>query len=72
MKTGDAIATVAQPIARGIDTVFGTDLRNCPKCNRMKNNLNNGMNLADAFYDRFWKPKEKNDGLRQNTNNDNP
>jgi len=65
MKTGDAIATFAQPIARGIDAVFGTNIRNCPGCKRMQHNLNMGMNLADAFYDRFWNNNNKGNNTMQ-------
>lgn len=59
MKKGDAIALVAQPIARVADALWGTDLQNCPGCSKTKTNLNNGMSLADAFYDRFWSQKPK-------------
>ena len=50
----DAITTIAQPIAKGIDWIFGTDVQNCSGCKRMQNNLNAGMNFADAIFDRFW------------------
>jgi hypothetical protein len=68
MKPGDAIATVAQPIAHGIDRLFGTDVANCSGCNRMKNNLNAGMNLSEAIFDRFWPQtnKETNNAVRDN------
>lgn len=58
MKKGDAIAVVAQPIARTIDWAFHTDLQNCSGCKKMQQNLNTGMSLADAFYDRFWPQKK--------------
>jgi len=54
MKTGDAIATIAQPVARTIDYFLGTDVAGCSGCKRMQNNLNAGMNFADAIFDRFW------------------
>lgn len=60
MKTGDAIATVAQPIARGIDYLFGTDIEHCSGCKRMQNNLNAGMSFAGAIYDRFWHSDNNN------------
>jgi hypothetical protein len=59
MKKGDVIASVAQPIAKVSDYFLGTDLQNCAGCNKMKTNLNAGMSLADAFYDRFWPTKQK-------------
>ena len=59
MKKGDVIKAVAQPIAKVIDYTLNTDLQNCTGCNTMVANLNAGMNLADAFYDRFWPKKEK-------------
>ena len=54
VKTGDAIATAAQPIAWTIDYFLGTDVAGCSGCKRMQNNLNAGMNFADAIFDRFW------------------
>jgi hypothetical protein len=67
MKKGDAIAKVAKPIARGLDYFLGTELRNCQGCSRMQRNLNQGMSLADAFYDRFF--QKPNDGLHNNQDN---
>src|SRR4029077_13234630 len=66
MKTGDAIATVARPIAKAVDATFGTDWLNCLGCKRMESNLNAGMPLWDAFYDRFWGPKEEIDKPPEN------
>jgi hypothetical protein len=57
MKTGDAIATVAKPIARTIDYFFGTDIAGCTGCKQMQHNLNAGMSFAGAMYDRFWHSK---------------
>jgi hypothetical protein len=62
MKTGDAIAEIAQPIAKGIDAIFGTDIQHCGGCSRRRELLNQGQ-YADAIYDIFWskqpdKPKE--------------
>jgi hypothetical protein len=59
MKTGDAIATVAQPIAKTIDYWLGTDIQNCQGCKKMQQNLNAGMSLSDAFYDRFFKSTQQ-------------
>jgi hypothetical protein len=47
MKPGDAIATVAQPIARGIDYIFGTDIQNCQGCKGRQQ-------FANSLYDRFF------------------
>jgi hypothetical protein len=58
MKKGDVIAAVAQPIVKGIDAVLGTDLQNCSGCKKMQRDLNMGMSLADAFFDRFWPQKK--------------
>jgi hypothetical protein len=52
MKPGDAIATVAQPIARGIDYVFGTDIQNCQGCKGRQQ-------FANALYDRFFNKQTK-------------
>jgi len=50
MKLGDAIATGAQPIAKTIDAVWGTDLEHCPKCHKMQQQLNEAHTVWD-FYD---------------------
>jgi len=65
MKTGDTIATVAQPIARGIDYFLGTNIQGCGGCKQMQTNLNAGMSLADAFYDRFWSKHNNGDNTMQ-------
>jgi hypothetical protein len=54
MKPGDAIATVAQPIARGIDYVFGTDIQNCQGCKGRQQ-------FANALYDRFFTRSQKSE-----------
>ena len=54
---GDAIADVAKPIAKTIDFLMGTDLQNCAGCNKMQQNLNSGMTMAEAIRYRWW-PKE--------------
>lgn len=60
MRKGDAIAVVAQPVAKTIDYFLNTDLQNCGGCHSTVENLNNGMSFADAIYDRFFKkPEEK-------------
>ncbi len=64
MKKGTVIAKVAKPIAKTIDIIFHTDIQNCGGCDRMENNLNAGMSLADSFYDRFW-PEEETDNKQQ-------
>ncbi len=51
MKLGDAISTVATPIARGFDATFGTDLQNCVGCKGRQTWLNQ---FGDAAYDFFW------------------
>ncbi len=60
MKTGDAIATVAQPIAKTIDYFLGTNIQGCSGCKKMQNNLNSGMSLTEAFIERL-KRKEKDE-----------
>jgi len=37
---GDVVASIAQPIAKVIDFVAGTDLQNCNKCQQRKEALN--------------------------------
>ena len=64
MKVGDAIATVAQPIARGIDAVAGTRLSGCGGCRKMRDNLNAGMSLSDAIYERWFKAKQQGEKMK--------
>ena len=60
MKKGDAIAAIAQPIARTIDALAGTNVSGCSGCKQMQTNLNSGMSLADAVIARwFTKQGEK-------------
>jgi hypothetical protein len=37
---GDIVASVAQPIARGIDAVLGTNIQNCGGCKKRQQTLN--------------------------------
>lgn len=39
-RLGDAVAVVAQPIARAIDAVAGTDIQNCGGCKKRQDALN--------------------------------
>lgn len=63
MKLGDAIATVATPIARGIDAVAGTNVSGCSGCKKMRDNLNAGMSVQDAIYERWFKAKQKGEKM---------
>lgn len=58
MQKGDAVAAVAQPIARRLDALFRTNVAGCSSCKKMQNNLNSGMSFSEAIYERF-KRKEK-------------
>jgi hypothetical protein len=69
MKKGDAIATVAQPVARTIDYWIGTNLQNCGGCHTMIANLNAGMSFGDAIYDRFFKKPKEQDGFHNHKSN---
>lgn len=40
---GDAVAVVAQPIAKAIDRVAGTDLANCKGCDGRQSALNQAV-----------------------------
>ena len=40
LKLGDAFEVVAQPIAKGIDLVFGSSLQDCGGCAKRKDKLN--------------------------------
>lgn len=64
MKTGDALYAVAQPIAKGIDKVLGTNVQGCSGCKKMRENLNQGMSLQDAIYERWFKGKQQGDKMK--------
>jgi hypothetical protein len=55
MKLGDAVATVAKPIARGIDYAFGTDLENCQSCHGPGGRQARLNRLSDDVIDFFAK-----------------
>lgn len=38
---GDLVAKIAQPIAKGIDSIAGTDIQNCGGCKKRQEKLNN-------------------------------
>ncbi len=59
MKLGDAVSTVAQPIARGIDAVAGTNVAGCSGCKKMRDNLNAGMSVQNAIYQRWFTAKQQ-------------
>ena len=40
LRLGDAFAVIAQPIAKGIDTVFGSNIQGCGGCVKRKDKLN--------------------------------
>ncbi len=52
MKTGDLIHSIANPLARSIDAIWGSDLAGCSGCNKMRNNLNSGMSFWEAVKQR--------------------
>jgi hypothetical protein len=56
---GDKIAFVAQPIAKGIDRVIGTNIQGCSGCKQMQDNLNAGMSVTNAIYERWFKTKQQ-------------
>lgn len=69
MKTGDVVAVIANPIAYGIDHVFGTNLSNCLGCKQSIQKLNDGVPIWDVFYDRFFpkvNPKEQTNATNNN------
>ncbi len=68
MKLGDAIATVATPIARALkmDCVDPETRQLRPEsgCAKMRANLNGGMNLQDAIYQRWFKAKQEGEKMK--------
>ncbi len=44
--TGDFVARIAKPIARGIDRVFGTRLQECADCEQRRRWLNEHFRIG--------------------------
>ncbi len=61
---GTTIERIAKPIARGIDAVAGTNINGCGGCNKMRDNLNAGMTLTDAIYQRWFAAKQKGEKMK--------
>ena len=61
---GDKIAAIAQPIARTIDAAIATNVAGCSGCKQMRENLNSGMSLIDAIYERWFEAKEKGEQMK--------
>ncbi len=60
---GDAVAAVAQPIARVIDAVAGTDLEHCGGCARRKAALNRLVpRLSNPLAGAMQDPRNRPDG----------
>ncbi len=64
MKLGDAIATISQPIAHAIDAVARTNIAGCNGCKQMQQNLNSGMTLTDAIYQRWFAAKQTGENMK--------
>ncbi len=67
MKLGDAISTVATPIARAlkmpcVDPETG-QLRPESGCAKMRSNLNAGMSVQDTIYQRWFTAKQKGEKM---------
>jgi hypothetical protein len=63
MKLGDVVHTIAQPIARGIDSALGTDIENCGGCAKRRASLNQ---LSDKVSEFFSKPKQERGNMQFN------
>jgi hypothetical protein len=55
MKLGDAVAVVAQPIARGIDFALGTNIQGCAGCGHRQIILNQMGEDVWTYVHRFYK-----------------
>ena len=44
LRTGDRVASVAQPIAGAIDKTLGTNIKGCGACAKRRDKLNNLFN----------------------------
>ncbi len=67
MKLGDAIATVATPIARALkmDCIDPATQQLRPEsgCSKMRNNLNAGMSLSNAIAIRWFNNKQRGEKM---------
>ncbi len=65
---GDAISSVATPIARALKMPCidpeTNQLRPESGCAKMRNNLNAGMSLQDAIYERWFKAKQEGEKMK--------
>ncbi len=68
MKVGDAIATIATPVARVLkmDCIDPETQQLRPEsgCAKMRNNLNAGMSVQDAIYQRWFTAKQQGDKMK--------
>ncbi len=68
MKLGDAISTIATPIARALkmDCIDPETQQLRPEsgCAKMRNNLNAGMSIQDAIYQRWFVAKQQGDKMK--------
>jgi hypothetical protein len=56
-KLGDIVHRIAQPIAKGIDYVFQTDIQHCSGCAQRREWLNA---WSDRIYDFLWNKEGDN------------
>ncbi len=65
---GDAIASVATPISRALkmDCIDPETQQLRPEsgCAKMRDNLNAGMSLQDAIYERWFKAKQQGEKMK--------
>ncbi len=68
LKLGDSIASVATPIARALNLPCidpeTNQLRPESGCAKMRVNLNAGMSIQDAIYQRWFTAKQKGDKMK--------
>ncbi len=68
MRTGDAIASVATPIARALGLPCidpeTKQLRPESGCAKMRGNLNTGTSIKDAIFQRWFKAKQEGEKMK--------
>ncbi len=68
MKTGNAIASIATPIARALKLQCidpeTKQLRPESGCAKMRDNLNAGMSVQDAIYQRWFTAKQQGEKMK--------
>lgn len=62
MKLGDRVAPLAQIVAQGLDSILGTNLKDCQGCRDRQQQLNN---FGDVFYSKLFGKTTKGEPMAE-------